>query len=98
MKSSRRIVSRITAGVTLIELVVVIAIIAVILFPVFAHVREKARQAACASNLGQIGLAAMQYFQDNDERMFLIPQAGQSRGSVSRGIACRRRLGQVIRR
>ena len=55
---------------TLIELLVVIAIIsmlAAILFPVFARAREKARQATCQSNLKQIGLAFMQYTQDNDE-------------------------------
>ncbi|MDR3709419.1 MAG: DUF1559 domain-containing protein [Capsulimonadaceae bacterium] len=55
---------------TLIELLVVIAIIAIlaaILFPVFATAREKARQSTCASNLKQIGLAYVQYCQDNDE-------------------------------
>ena len=55
---------------TLIELLVVIAIIAIlaaILFPVFAKAREKARQSTCASNLKQIGLAAQQYVQDYDE-------------------------------
>jgi prepilin-type N-terminal cleavage/methylation domain-containing protein len=54
---------------TLIELLVVIAIIAIlaaILFPVFAQAREKARQAACMSNLKQIGLAIAQYMQDYD--------------------------------
>ncbi|MDR3710927.1 MAG: DUF1559 domain-containing protein [Capsulimonadaceae bacterium] len=58
---------------TLIELLVVIAIIAIlaaILFPVFATAREKARQSTCASNLKQLGLAAVQYAQDYDEVLF----------------------------
>ncbi len=59
-------------GFTLIELLVVIAIIAIlaaILFPVFARAREKARQASCQSNMKQIGLAAMMYAQDYDETL-----------------------------
>ncbi|MDR3711008.1 MAG: DUF1559 domain-containing protein [Capsulimonadaceae bacterium] len=58
------------SGFTLIELLIVIAIIAIlaaILFPVFATAREKARQTACLSNLKQIGLAYTQYEQDYDE-------------------------------
>ncbi|NLO06700.1 MAG: prepilin-type N-terminal cleavage/methylation domain-containing protein [candidate division WS1 bacterium] len=57
-------------GFTLIELLVVIAIIAIlaaILFPVFARARAKARQTACLSNVKQISLALMMYAQDHDE-------------------------------
>lgn len=59
-----------TKAFTLIELLIVIAIIAIlaaILFPVFATAREKARQSSCSSNLKQLGLAITQYEQDYDE-------------------------------
>ena len=56
-------------GFTLIELLVVIAIIAIlaaILFPVFARAREKARMASCQSNLKQLALGILMYAQDYD--------------------------------
>jgi len=59
-------------GFTLIELLVVIAIIAIlaaILFPVFARAREKARQASCMSNVKQIALGILMYAQDYDETL-----------------------------
>lgn len=67
-KSVRRHRSK---GFTLIELLIVIAIISIlaaILFPVFARARENARRTSCLSNLKQLGLAVMQYTQDNDEK------------------------------
>ena len=60
---------RVRKGFTLIELLVVIAIIAIlaaILFPVFARARENARRASCQSNLKQLGLGVLQYLQDYD--------------------------------
>src|ERR671914_167689 len=67
-----RAAERSAKGFTLIELLVVIAIIAIlaaILFPVFARARENARRASCQSNLKQLGLGIMQYSQDYDERL-----------------------------
>ena len=64
--------TRPASGFTLIELLVVIAIIAVlaaILFPVFAKAREKARQTSCLSDAKQLGLGFMQYVQDNEEML-----------------------------
>jgi len=60
------------SGFTLIELLVVIAIIAIlaaILFPVFARAREKARQTSCLSNVKELGLGVLMYAQDYDERV-----------------------------
>ncbi len=60
-------------GFTLIELLVVIAIIAIlaaILFPVFARARENARKSTCQSNLKQMGLGFSMYAQDYDEKLF----------------------------
>jgi prepilin-type N-terminal cleavage/methylation domain-containing protein/prepilin-type processing-associated H-X9-DG protein len=73
-------------GFTLIELLVVIAIIALlaaILFPVFARARENAKRANCQSNLKQIGLGMMQYTQDYDERL-PFPYVGQINRNSSR--------------
>jgi prepilin-type N-terminal cleavage/methylation domain-containing protein len=59
-------------GFTLIELLIVIAIIALlaaILFPVFARSRENARRASCQSNLQQIGVALLLYARDYDEHL-----------------------------
>lgn len=67
---------RLAAGFTLIELLVVIAIIAIlaaILFPVFARAKEAAKSSSCLSNMKQLGLAFLQYAADADD---LYPNAG----------------------
>jgi prepilin-type N-terminal cleavage/methylation domain-containing protein/prepilin-type processing-associated H-X9-DG protein len=72
---------RIHRGFTLIELLVVIAIIAIlaaILFPVFAQVREKARQTSCVSNLKQVGLAVTMYATDHEAYPFHSSPSNQS--------------------
>jgi prepilin-type N-terminal cleavage/methylation domain-containing protein/prepilin-type processing-associated H-X9-DG protein len=72
-------------GFTLIELLVVIAIIAIlaaILFPVFAQARDKARATACLSNVKQLGLGFMLYAQDNDET---LPIGGWNQDSTTFG-------------
>jgi len=74
-------------GFTLIELLVVIAIIAIlaaILFPVFARAREKARQTSCLSNLKQINLGMEMYVGDYDER-YPISGGWHGSGEVPRG-------------
>ena len=74
-------------GFTLIELLVVIAIIAIlaaILFPVFARAREKAKQIACTSNVKQMGLAWLQYIQDNDE---VFPPRNSGTGATGVALA-----------
>jgi prepilin-type N-terminal cleavage/methylation domain-containing protein/prepilin-type processing-associated H-X9-DG protein len=70
-------------GFTLVELLVVIAIIAIlaaIMFPVFAKARDKARQASCQNNLKSIGAAMLMYAQDYEE---MFPGAGSSGGNNS---------------
>lgn len=72
-------------GFTLIELLVVIAIIAIlaaILFPVFAKAREKARQSSCLSNVKQISLAILQYAQDYDETLPMLYDYGTPRNGL----------------
>src|SRR3990170_5499085 len=69
-------------GFTLIELLVVIAIIAIlaaILFPVFARARENARRSSCQSNEKQIALGFKQYIQDNNEK---YPASGGWRTAI----------------
>jgi prepilin-type N-terminal cleavage/methylation domain-containing protein len=70
-------------GFTLIELLVVIAIVAIlaaILFPVFARAREKARQTACLNNQRQIATSILMYAQDREE---LLPEAAAVWGAIN---------------
>jgi prepilin-type N-terminal cleavage/methylation domain-containing protein len=80
MKCSRR------RGFTLIELLVVIAIIAIlaaILFPVFAQAREQARQIACASNTHQLGLGVLMYAESYDDT---LPPVAYLSGGAGQGV------------
>ena len=79
-----------SSAFTLIELLVVIAIIAIlaaILFPVFAKAREKARQTSCVSTEMQLGLAFLQYSNDNDEMYPTGGAGGASNGFLGVGWA-----------
>jgi len=70
-------------GFTLIELLVVIAIVSILaalLFPVFATVREKARRTKCLSNLRQLGIAVECYTQDNDDMLPNVTGGSQGAG------------------
>jgi len=86
-------------GFTLIELLVVIAIIAILaalLFPVFARAREQARKAACLGNFRQIGLAMMMYTQDYDEVLAPFSQGSGYQGSLGYGGADGIRWADII--
>ena len=78
-------------GFTLIELLVVIAIIAIlaaILFPVFARAREKARQTSCLSNIKQISLGILMYAQDYDEKFQNLGMCGAPAGAPQKWWDC----------
>ena len=74
------------AAFTLVELLVVVAIIAIlaaILFPVFARARENARRSSCSSNLKQLGLGLRQYAQDYDGRVIIGDVTGHYNGQMN---------------
>ena len=78
-------------GFTLIELLVVIAIIAIlaaILFPVFAKAREKARQTSCLSNVKELGLGALMYVQDYDEKFVRTSGADMVAWAAANTVGC----------
>lgn len=88
------------AGFTLIELLVVIAVIAIIaaiLFPVFAQVREKARQTDCASNMKQIVTALAMYGQDNDETTLTVVIEPPINGGTDSSVPYDRQLAPYVR-
>src|SRR6266542_1267021 len=79
--------TRSRTGFTLIELLVVIAIIAIlaaILFPVFAQVRDRARMTSCGSNMRQLALGVMMYTQDNDETLPMVTNYAADPGAPDR--------------
>jgi len=82
-KDLNRVSSTTHKAFTLIELLVVIAIIAIlaaILFPVFARARENARKTSCLSNMKQLGLSFQQYVQDYDGNFPTTPNQGATYG------------------
>lgn len=80
--SSRRARRRAFTLVELLVVIAVIAILAAILFPVFAQARENARRTSCLNNLKQLGAAFVQYTQDNDERLPLATDAANGENQI----------------